>query len=389
MATKTPAPTRRAAVTTRPPVVIAKPRGTLAPSSLGAMAITVARDPVFKWFGSIEDRMDTAEESTERAREQAVAARIAMLRSKAAMMVATTISSDVYATAVLRDASADDKAKQFARSVVAWRDVLEVALAESKRAQELEDVERAVRKVSLAKWSMLEDALEMMTAAVDGPGPRKPPPAVPTPVALQPCPTGHPKLQPGRGTPRQRKMLAYLATKGLEFVAHMHSTRASDVLTRNLLTWNRNIEAYSVLAEVTTGSHAVTIGSRGESRCIAVAYDSFSSLPRMLTRLLHELAHVANPDADAHGPGFYRVFRTFLRVASEEMGWVLEATCRETCFPTEKGYTPQTACPRCVWQTSPEQCKMTAADCEPSQIGRDELAKMFAKDPTVLAFLNA
>jgi hypothetical protein len=388
MATTTtaPPPTRAAAA------AAARPRATAAPSSLGSMAISLVRgDPLFKWFGGIEDRMDTAEESSERARDLAVKARIDMLRSKAGMMVATTVSSDVYATAVLRDASAEDKAKQFARAVVAWRDVLEAALAETNQARELEDVEKAVRKVALAKWSMLEDAGEMMAVAVDGVGPRRSPAPLPTVVPLEPCPTGHPKIQPGRGTPRQRKLLAYLSAKGLEFVAHMLATRPKDAVTRNLLMWNRNIEAYSVLAEVTTGSHGVTIGNSGGSRCIAVAFDSFSSLPRMLTRLLHELGHVANPSREAHGPTFYRIFRSFLRVASEEMGWVLETTCRETCFGAgiEKGYSHQTACPRCVWQTAPDQCKATAAECEPSQIDRDQLAKVHAKDPSLLAFLAA
>ena len=353
------------------------------------MAISMTReDPSFKWFGGIEDRMDNAEDSSERARDQAVRARISMMRSKAAMMVATTVSSEVYATAVIRDASANEKAKRYAKSVVAWRNVLETSLAETYQAQELADVEKAVRKVALAKWSMLEDSLEMMAVAVDGPGPRATPGPLPTVVPLVPCPTDHPKLTPGRGTPRQRKMLAYLASKGLEFVAHMHATRPKDLVTRNLLMWNRNIEAYSVLAEVTTGSHGVTMGDRGTSRCIAVAYDSYSSLPRMLTRLLHELAHVGDSLPGAHSPSFYTLFRSFIRVASEEMGWVLETTCRETCFGVaEKGYTPQTACPRCVWQMPPEQCKTTAGECEPSQIDREALIKLYAKDPSVMAFL--
>lgn len=366
----------------------ARPRGTVAPSSLASTAIGIARnDSQFKWFAGLEDRMNNAEDSTERARAQAVSARITMLRSKAAMMVATTISSDVYAAAVLRDSAASERAKQFAKAVMAWREVLEAALTETRMAQQMADVEKAVRKVALAKWSMLEDSGEMMAVTLDGTAKPSAPPQLPSSVPLRPCPTGHPKLQPGRGTPRQRKMLAYLSNKGMEFVAHLLATRPNEVVTKNLLMWNRNIESYSVLAEVTTGSHGVTIGNPGSSRCIAVAYDSYSSLPRMLTRLLHELAHVANPGKGAHTPQFYKLFRVFLRIASEEMGWILETTCRETCFP-EAGYKPEKVCPRCVWQMSPEQCNMTASECEPSQIDRDQLAKMYAKDPTVLAFLG-
>jgi hypothetical protein len=296
------------------------------------------------------------------------------------------VSSDVYAAAVLRDASATETVRALAKAVAAWRDVLDAALAEVRRARDLPDVEKAVRKVALAKWSMLEDAGDMM-AALEGRSP--PPPPLPTVVPLRPCPTNHPKITPGRGTPRQRKLLAYLTAKGMEFVAHMYATRPQDPVTRSLLTWNRSIEAYSVLAEVTTSSHAVTIGNLGASRCVAVAYDSFSSLPRMLTRLLHELAHVGNPNPGAHTPGFYKIFRTFLRTASEELGWVLETTCRETCFAsTEPGYDPDAICPQCVWQTPPGQCKVSASDCEPGQTDRDKLAKMHAKDASIMAFLN-
>ena len=367
------------------------PRGTPAPGSLSAMAISIVRsDPEYKWFGGIEDRMNLSEDAAQGARDQAVRARIDMMRSKAAMALATTVSSDVYATAVLRDASATEAAKASAKAVTAWRDVLDASMAEVRRARDLSEVEKAVRKVALAKWSMLEDAGEMMAVVMNNGGAATPKQQqLPTVVPLLPCPSGHPKLTAGRGTPRQRKLLAYLTSMGMEFVAHMFATRPKDVLTRNLLMWNRYIESYSVLAEVTTSSHAVTIGAQGGSRCIGVAYDSFSSLPRMLVRLLHELGHVANPGPGAHSPEFYTIFRSFLRIASEEMGWVLEATCRETCFgSTEPGYDPRSVCPRCVWQTPPEECTAQASDCEPAQIDRTKLAKMHAKDASVLAFLG-
>jgi hypothetical protein len=53
-----------------------------------------------------------------------------------------------------------------------------------------------------------------------------------------------------------------------------------------------------------------------------------------------------------------------LRVASEELGWTVEATCRETCFGFEEQGRPERFCPKCLWQSPPDKCTVTAGKCE-------------------------
>lgn len=54
-------------------------------------------------------------------------------------------------------------------------------------------------------------------------------------------------------------------------------------------------------------------------------------MPRLLTRLLHELAHSSSV---AHDAEFYDAQRFFLLVATEELGWELEVNCRVCCHAT-------------------------------------------------------
>lgn len=366
------------------------PRGvrpSLSDSSLGPFAAAVRDRPEnATWFGTIEKRMNYVEQSTFEARQKALSARIDLLKSKAELLSATTRTSVVYAQAMLDAPWAPASAKDAAQQVVAWRQKLDDALRDVLKATELDEVLNAVRRVADAKWSLLEAALAMTTA---GDGVKAFIPA-PTPVPLTGCPTDNPKVTPGRGTERQRRLLSYLTSKGDEFLAHMYATRRTLPATRNLLNWGRRIEAISALMEATTNVHGIMLGRPANNRCVAVAYDSFSSLPRMLTRVLHELAHVANPNTqEAHGPEFYKTFRLFLRVASEELGWTLEATCRETCFSVaEPGYDAAKACPKCVWQEPPQSCKPTARQCEPSQADRDRLLRLWERDPGMVAFLG-
>lgn len=360
------------------------PRPAVTTPTLSQYALAARDRPDNAWFMDIEESMNNVERSGFEARQRALGARIDMLKSKAELLSSTTRSSVVYAQAVQDAPWAPQSAKDAAARVLSWRGKLDAAMDQVQGARELEDALAAVKLVADAKWSLLEAAMDM---SVGGDAVRAYTPA-PTPAPAG-CPTDHPKVTPGRGTERQRRMLSYLTTKGEEFVAHLWATRPTQVTTKNLLNWSRRIEAMSVLAEATTSTHGITLGKPALSRCIAVAYDSFSSFPRMLTRVLHEFAHVANPSNDAHGPEFYKVFRTFLRIASEELGWTLETTCRETCFSVaEPGYDAAKACPKCVWQTPPGSCKPTARQCEPSQADRDKLMRLWAKDPDMIAFLG-
>lgn len=400
MATKT-AKTKQAASyaapkanTTRPAVPLPTPSPTTLPTTfLSTVAKRLRDNPENKtWFANIENEMGSLE-------GDARMANLEVLRYKARLLMKTTRTSVLYAKAVLAFPNAPAKAKKAAQNVLKWRDMLEksektleqqISKGSKTGKKNLKEVEQTLAKVANAKWGLMEAALN---SSVGGDVVKSFKPAPTLVPSSQKCPDNY-ALDPNRGTPRQRRMIEYLTAKGNEFLAHMHATRPGLTInglkvTKNLLNWSRQIVPMSVVKEYSSSSHATTLGSPENARCIGFAFDSFSSLPRQLTRMLHEMTHVATPN-EGHNMTFYKVFRMFMRVASEELGWTLEATCRETCFGAiEDGYVASKACPMCVWQQPPGTCNVAARTCEPDPDKMDKMLQKYANNPKALAYLRA
>ena len=163
-------------------------------------------------------------------------------------------------------------------------------------------------------------------------------------------------------------------------LAHMVRTRPEMPVTQNLLFWNRTIEPMSQMqADLMKANSAIYPTGNG---CMVFNMDTFSGVPRVLTRLLHELTHAAVQPNRSHGPAFYSTLRFLMRVATEELGWTLEASCREACFGTDdkKGTNrPDQFCPKCLWQSPTDKCVLTTEWCAYMN-NQDELNKLLT-DP--------
>lgn len=332
-----------------------------------------------KKFEDIETQMAKWGKEVDAALDASDQARIRLMRARTELILKTTYTTTAYARAVLADPSAPAQAQDAARRVLDLRRVVLKADRRADNAKTFKQARTALKNADAAKWDMLTVAQDMMT----GKDAARPVDLPPTSKPLAACPSNA-KWAPERGTPQQRKIMGYLRDKGLEFVAHLHATRPQLESTRNVLRlWNRQIVALSEFQDATSGTNG---SFNYETGCLGVAMDSFSSLPRMLTRVLHELTHASLGPGYSHGPEFYSVFRTFLRIATEELGWTLETTCRETCFGRgfERGYDPRNACPKCVWQEDPGQCSVRAAQCEPQAKNRNNRHTQ----PQVLEFLG-
>jgi hypothetical protein len=86
----------------------------------------------------------------------------------------------------------------------------------------------------------------------------------------------------------------------------------------------------------------------------------FDDRERLVTRILHELAHSSGT---GHDREFYDTHRFFAKVASEELGWKVEVNCRLCCDAT---VPCETVCPKCEWMETPRTCKPTEGKCRPS-----------------------
>jgi len=299
-----------------------------------------------------------------------------VIRSRIARIDSTTLMTELYAMAVIKDNTAPTNIIQSAEKV---RELKKIIAKNAKDAQTVADSAKLLSMYSEskdAKWTMLE-TFSAVDLYYDAPGKYPPLPR----TNVKPCDAKtNKKSAIGEGSARQRKLLKYLVTKGEELLAHMVKTRPTSQMTKDLLRWNRSIEPFSQEAIDANATFASMSPVNG---CMLLDMDSFSSIPRMLTRMIHELSHLTAKEQGGHGPLFYKNFRTLLRIATEELGWTVEATCRETCFVFEDDNPdPEKICPKCLWQRSPETCNPKITKCEPKQKGIDRLLQ---KDPNLSA----
>ena len=192
------------------------------------------------------------------------------------------------------------------------------------------------------------------------PTPSKTPSPTTSPTALKPAPAPQTALagrcvqKEGFHKPRnetEKQKAAFYVAKAHEFVGHLRRVHPDNQMTKTLVDkWKGEV----VLFNIPDGP-----GGRYSRGCIML--NPFKNMPpgemesdgRMLTRLLHELAHSWS---GPHNAEFYAANRWFLQVASAEMGWKLDVNCRVCCH--YDGGACRTACPKCHWIEDPATCTL-------------------------------
>lgn len=101
-----------------------------------------------------------------------------------------------------------------------------------------------------------------------------------------------------------------------------------------------------------------TGGAVPGNKCIGIQldYDPVDvplemSAPRLNTRLLHEMAHVAAP-MGGHREPFAKANRWLVKVATEELGWRVALKCA-AC---RRSGICRNDCPKCEWWEDPKTC---------------------------------
>jgi hypothetical protein len=350
-------------------------------------------DDVKKVINKMEKIMDTTDNAIQYA-VQAVSsgdkskleeAEKNVIRKRIAMVDSTTHMTTFYALAVLKNHTTPPDIVKYAKKVLELKKII---LKNALNAPKITDSATLLKMYSEskdAKWEML-DTFSAVDLYYDTPSKYKDPP----PTTNKSCDAKMneyntnttillPSAAVGQGSARQRKLLKYIANKGEELLSHMVYTRPGEKMTQNLLAWNRDLEPIVQTAADTTGIHGAMLPP---NNCMVVDLDSFSSIPRMLTRMIHELSHLTAV-GEGHSPVFYKNFRMLLRIATEELGWTVETTCRETCFVfDDNNPDPKKICPKCLWQTLPETCQIEATTCNPSP---NEIEKLLKRDPNLSA----
>jgi hypothetical protein len=148
----------------------------------------------------------------------------------------------------------------------------------------------------------------------------------------------------------ESELLNQLTAKITEFTDHLKAKYPDHPMARRVLeNWNGEIKISTRKTGATfyRGNGCMIINPNYEStKKVARAGNPVDSFERLLTRLLHELAHSWYGN---HSAPFYDAQRWFLRVATEDLGWTIDVNCRVCCGYTGAICSKQTVCPKCNW----------------------------------------
>jgi len=152
-------------------------------------------------------------------------------------------------------------------------------------------------------------------------------------------------------TPEETQLFEWLQSSATQFAEHLRAHYAQHPMAQQMLmSWNGKVMVSTKNAGATfnraTGCLIINpyyeTNKKQQGRSTQGGFDSKQ---RLLTRLLHELAHSWSGPHDA---AFYDAQRWYLRVATEDLGWKVETTCRVCCHYKDNNDC-STACPKCTW----------------------------------------
>lgn len=316
---------------------------------LGVLVVVVLLAGVkLERFQTLPGLFDAMEDQKNAVREYG-SAKGAMDRARAQATVSLThaASSVPFARKLL----GDPRAKKAAQRVLDLYSQLVVKEGEARHADSVSKVTKAAEEADALRIEIQDALLWAMLFSTD-------------PIRKVQVPTRKFKeCTRFDGSSRdlkqgQRRLVAYLESKGKELLAHMLQKYPNDPVTKNMdMQWARRVVPMTIEKE---NEGAWMAANGGKYGCVQVNMRLTGSVPRSLTRLIHELSHVSARAGtlEQHTPLFYATQRKLLRIATEELGWTVENWCRETCDLSQdpKGSDATKACPRCYWQRDPVLC---------------------------------
>jgi hypothetical protein len=160
----------------------------------------------------------------------------------------------------------------------------------------------------------------------------------------------------------ETELLKTLIEKMTEFTTHLSTTYPDHPMTKRALEmWNGDVKISTRSTGATfyrkTGCMSVNPYYENVKRAGKVG-DPMDPIERILTRMLHELAHSW---FGKHTAAFYDAQRWFLRVATEDLGWHVAITCRVCCEYTGAVCSQETVCPKCTWTET--NCSLSGKNC--------------------------
>lgn len=159
----------------------------------------------------------------------------------------------------------------------------------------------------------------------------------------------------------ESELLGRLKAKCTEFVNHLKQRYPNEPMTKEVVSrWNGEIfmsQKPGTGATFNRMTGCMIVNPYNETMKTGGPAGSFDKESRLLTRVLHELAHSWSGPHDAK---FYAAQRWYLKVATEELNWKLDVTCRVCCYLDP--LKCKDVCPKCTW-VDPLPCPTIIRNC--------------------------
>jgi hypothetical protein len=154
----------------------------------------------------------------------------------------------------------------------------------------------------------------------------------------------------------EERALRYLKSKVAEFVGHLRQNYPDDELTKNLLAKLSDVQLLPYKKGNTPQTYTSGLFDHSAGIIRIAARDGAGNVRDELSlnkSVVHELAHGTRfkyIGETSHSNEWKDAWKKFLKIATEELGWKVEAPCSSKVF---YGLT-EADCPNCKWDK--EEC---------------------------------
>ena len=155
-----------------------------------------------------------------------------------------------------------------------------------------------------------------------------------------------------RDTHQDEKTLRYLKTHVDIFIKHLKSRYPDEQFTNNLISKFSDVQLLPFKKGTTPTSYISGMFDHGTGTIRIASRDGSGNVrdERSLNKsITHELAHGTRfkyPGESSHSEDWKQAWKRFLRIATEELNWDVEAPCSSKQFYGLK----KEDCPRCDWE---------------------------------------
>ncbi|AGE59824.1 hypothetical protein ATCVTN60342_609R [Acanthocystis turfacea Chlorella virus TN603.4.2] len=154
------------------------------------------------------------------------------------------------------------------------------------------------------------------------------------------------------------KALRFLKNQVKTFVTHLRMNYLDEETTKNLLTKFADVQLLPYKKGSTSGTYTSGMFDHASGILYVAPRDGSGDLrdtASLNKSICHELAHGTRfkyPGETSHSSEWKTAWKRFLRIATEDLGWVVEVPCSSMSF-----YGLQhDDCPACKWEVG-DNCK--------------------------------